>query len=581
MDSGNRTIIAAVILLLSIHAAMLAHAATQHSPTKLEPAFLVAGLSHWHFGRFELFRVNPPLARMVAAMPVVVAGYEMDWSTYDNSRARQEFSLAASFTKANGRRSLWLITMARWACIPFSLIGGLFCFLWARELWGDDRAGLISLALWCCDPNVLAHAELITADCAATSFGVGAGYCFWRWLKHPTWSGTLLAGILLGLAELSKTSWTILFVLWPLLWTIQQISNRRADSVTESDALPVSFRGQLLQLSTMILTAICVVNFCYGFDGTCTSLKEFTFVSQTLSGSEDPGNRFKDSWLGSIPVPMPKQYVSGLDLQKRDFEDYPQSSYMLGEWKNGGWWYYYLYCVLVKVPHGTQLLLLVATLSLGRLVRLSGKSYISLAVLLLPALTLFAIVSSQLEFNHHFRYVLPAFGAAFVLIGGVQRIRWFPCRVFLGLCLVFSIVSMARNYPHHLAYFNELSGGPEQGAELLMGSNYDWGQDTAAEWQVYCQLRKRGAGRCVVLITEKKHELVVFYPEAARSLEPGIPLDSRRVWAVVVSKSALKSDSDERRTRYVEFVNQWKQTHNRGYKQFHPRPTILHLQSVE
>jgi hypothetical protein len=31
--------------------------------------------------------------------------------------------------------------------------------------------------------------------------------------------------------------------------------------------------------------------------------------------------------------------------------------------------------------------------------------------------------------------------------------------------------------PHHLAYFNELAGGPAQGHRFLSDSNLDWGQD--------------------------------------------------------------------------------------------------------
>lgn len=40
-----------------------------------------------------------------------------------------------------------------------------------------------------------------------------------------------------------------------------------------------------------------------------------------------------------------------------------------------------------------------------------------------------------------------------------------------------TVLSSLRCYPHSLAYFNELAGGPEQGHEHLLGSNLDWGQD--------------------------------------------------------------------------------------------------------
>lgn len=41
-------------------------------------------------------------------------------------------------------------------------------------------------------------------------------------------------------------------------------------------------------------------------------------------------------------------------------------------------------------------------------------------------------------------------------------------------------------YPHCLAYFNELIGGPESGYKILVDSNRDWGQDLKGlkKWMV-------------------------------------------------------------------------------------------------
>ncbi|MEM1062265.1 MAG: hypothetical protein AAGJ97_08050 [Planctomycetota bacterium] len=69
----------AVTTLISIHCGLLAFTATRLSPTNNEPGHLVAGISNWQFGRFELYRVNPPLTRMLAAIPVLIAGCETDW----------------------------------------------------------------------------------------------------------------------------------------------------------------------------------------------------------------------------------------------------------------------------------------------------------------------------------------------------------------------------------------------------------------------------------------------------------------------------------------------------------------------
>lgn len=446
----RRLVTVAVILLLAVHAGLLAHSATRHSPTMLEPALLVSGLSHWEFERFELYRVNPPLVRMVAALPVMVAGYEADWTGfYESPGARPEFSMGADFIAANGERSIWLFTIARWACIPFSLAGGLFAFAYSRELWRSDGAGLVTLVVWCFEPNILAHAELITNDVACTSFGIGATWLFWRWLKQPTWGRTGLAGLVLGLAELSKASWIMLFGLWPLLWLVWTIAHRRKHFPGEGSTNPPksldflrSTLKSLTQLTSILLVALYVLNLGYMFDGTFTRLQDFEFISTSLTGLEksgDVGNRFRGSILGEMPVPFPKQYALGIDTQKHDFESWPPPSYLRGEWKQGGWWYYYLYGMWVKVPHGLQLLWLMAfgyplwrRFSTGTPESKDSRSETALGmrhsaldslVLLTPGLTLFILVSSQTEVNEHFRYVLPTIGVLTVFLGRAVSLK--------------------------------------------------------------------------------------------------------------------------------------------------------------
>ncbi|HID22793.1 MAG TPA: phospholipid carrier-dependent glycosyltransferase, partial [Planctomycetaceae bacterium] len=181
------------------------------------------------------------------------------------------------------------------------------CFLWARELWRSDWAGLLAAALWCFEPNVLAHGELITTDCAAASLGLGAGYFFWRWLREPGWNRAFLAGLFLGLAELTKATWILLFGLWPLLWAVWRWREGRllrapsAESQTRGSGsaaaalcslLPAGTDGSgvdgprvvqprtrsFLQLAFIVLLGVFLINVCYGFGGTFAKLGDFTFV---------------------------------------------------------------------------------------------------------------------------------------------------------------------------------------------------------------------------------------------------------------------------------------------------------------
>jgi hypothetical protein len=59
--TGSRAVTRFVVVsLLAIHAGLLAWQAYRYSPTIDEPAHMAAGISHWKFGRFDLYRVNPP-----------------------------------------------------------------------------------------------------------------------------------------------------------------------------------------------------------------------------------------------------------------------------------------------------------------------------------------------------------------------------------------------------------------------------------------------------------------------------------------------------------------------------------------
>jgi hypothetical protein len=463
--------------LLAIHGVMLAWASTLHSPCIDEYAHVPAGLSHWRFGRFELYRANPPLVRMVAALPVLLAGPAENWRRY-NDKPRAEFGVGGDFLRANAAESVRYFVLARWACIPLALLGGYVCFRWASDLFGPS-AGLLATVLWCFCPNMLGYGHLALPDMGATALGIAASYAFWLWLRAATWARASLAGALLGLAELTKTTWLILFALWPLLWLLYRLPGWRA----------MPWRKRLLQLGQLALLltlGVFLVNACYGFSGSWAKLGSYTFTSRALGGDDrplteeawtTPGNRFVGTWLESLPVPFPKDYVLGVDLVKAEFER-KMRSYLRGEWRVGGWWYYYIYALAVKVPLGTWA---VVGTALGlTLVRAVGASLRDELCLMLPPLSVLTLVSSQTGFNHHVRYVLPVLPFVFVW---ASRVAAYPVRlgrwVRLGtVCAVaWSVVGSIVIYPHSLSYFNELAGGPRGGHRHLVDSNIDLGQD--------------------------------------------------------------------------------------------------------
>lgn len=460
-------------MVLLIHTAILTRIAFVTSPNLDELAHLPSGISHWEFGRFDLYRVNPPLVRMVAAIPVMFTANDPDWSSYQDSLySRSEFYVGKSFVRENQFNTFWYFTLARLACIPFSLIGCLVAYRWASDLYGA-KSGLVATLLYAFCPNMLAWGASITPDAASASLGLLAVWTWWRWLKVPSWKSSGTAGLCLGIALLSKSTWIFLLAIYPLLWAVWRI---RRNSDKTCAAPPV--RHLLVSLAI----GIYILNLGYGFEGTLKTLGSYRFVSHALSGVEEPpdgANRFEQTLLEHFPVPLPSNFVRGIDVQKLDFER-GKWSYLRGEQKRRGWWYYYLYAFLVKNPLGFLVLVAMVTLSVTRM----GRNEV---ILLVPVLFVFALVSSQTGFNRYYRYVLPASPFLVVLISGLfRRVRIQSLRggLIYG-ALVLSIVESVCVVPHSMSFFNVLVGGPIGGARHLLDGNIDWGQDLLdlRKWQ--------------------------------------------------------------------------------------------------
>jgi len=419
--------------------------------------------------------------------------------------------MGEDFVAANGERSFFLFMIARWACIPFSWIGAVVCYLWARDLFGRP-SGVFACTLWCFSPNILAHASLITADVGGTALGVAACYTFWRWLKKPTWTQAALTGCVLGLAELCKTTLILFYPLWPLLW----VAYRWGDRYNMHSRDWTREAGMLL---LRMAIGIYVLNLGYGFEGSGEQLKEFRFVSTLFMGQEtrdeslessdgatsaSSTNRFANTWITHLPVPFPRNYLLGIDIQQRDFENYGRPSYLRSKWQDRGWCYYYLYAGIIKVPLATWLLGLLALFLAVRKKKTAIRNpKFDIFFLLTPPLVIFCVVSSKTGFSEHFRYVLPCFPFAFIGIASLVKNsfknclttdekqtqsqasstlvrRWLvlfaPATIAASLAC-WLISSSLWIYPHSLSYFNEVVGGPLNGSKHLLGSSVDWGQD--------------------------------------------------------------------------------------------------------
>jgi 4-amino-4-deoxy-L-arabinose transferase-like glycosyltransferase len=361
-----------------------------------------------------------------------------------------------------------LLFLGRAAVLPFALLLGWVVFLWSRQLFGREAA-LGALFLYSFEPNILAHSGLVTTDMAAACFIFATIYGFYRFVQRVSLMSLAIAGVALGLALVTKFSALMLFpmllVLAAAVVIIHAPVELRLAGVSPSQVLGRT--GKLL----ILLGAVAVMSV-LAF-GTIWSVYRFRSEGLVLpkQGESPQGERGPVARLETRLLPKP--YLDGLAKVSTSLE---RPSFLLGERSTTGWWHYFIVTFLLKTPLPLLILLALTPLCLRPLWHASP---IAVSFLLVPVFVYFGAASWS-RFNIGHRHILPILPFLIVmtssLVPWVLHRRTFA-KAGLAIAAGWFLVSSVSVFPHYLAYFNELAGGPENGYKYLVDSNLDWGQD--------------------------------------------------------------------------------------------------------
>ncbi|HET8774937.1 MAG TPA: hypothetical protein VFP80_14140, partial [Thermoanaerobaculia bacterium] len=144
------------------------------------------------------------------------------------------------------------------------------------------------------------------------------------------------------------------------------------------------------------------------------------------------------------------------DLRAHNAQGHP--SYLFGEVRREGWWYYFPVALWFKTT-----LPLLAAFALGVRKRTAALVGAFAAIL---AIAMFSRISIGV------RHVLPLYPLmAIIAAYGVTQLRK-PLAVAV---VVAQLATFALAHPDHLAYFNVTAG--RDPSRILLDSNLDWGQD--------------------------------------------------------------------------------------------------------
>jgi Dolichyl-phosphate-mannose-protein mannosyltransferase len=487
----SRRLLALIILVACLLAAGCWRV---YSNTWDEPEHLAAGIELLDRGKYEYDTEHPPFARIFLAVGPYLTGAH-SYGTPPPEGTPE--GLHILYAKGAYWRDL---TLARLGMLPFLALLLIATWLWARRLLPSEGAALLAVVLLVSVPPVLGHAGLASLDIAAAATTLLALYALQRWLVSALWRDAVLFGLASGLAVVTKFS-SVPFIGGALIVLaavhaacVHPSATHAAVASTASGAPAASARAagrslwaaRLGGLALAALAGLLPVWIAYGPRAPDPAGVAFRFnwavsyLLQQHGAAHAIGVVLAHLWL---PREL-KDLVNGIVAVKAH-NDNGHLSYLLGEVRRTGWWYFYLVALAVKTPIP---LLLAGPVGLAWLAasgwrRRESWSLAPLAIAV--SILVFASAVSRINIGiRHILIVYPllALGGAYLTVRAwralrsthPQHLRRTLAAAALLAALLWQLSPLWRAYPDYLPYFNETAAHPER---VLVDSDLDWGQD--------------------------------------------------------------------------------------------------------
>ncbi len=301
---------------------LMAQAATVSSATYDEVAYLRIASDWWRRGETsEITRMGSPLTffKLQAGPAFFVLDRIGLGGLIDRPIADQ-----ASLLPIVRLASLWIWLVA------FGLT-----VLWSRRAYGP-RAMAFAACLFALSPNLLAHGSIATMEMPLIAATAGVFLLFGRFLETGRRGFLFASAAVAGLAFSCKFTTVVYPPILGLIWAVDtwRRGERRIGRIVWTVGLGMVGYGTVMLATDWAVTGFALIR----------------PSPRTGSHPSAPGL----GWL--LEIPMPQDLVGFATQLRHQRNGGP--SYLLGERRMTGWWYYYPAALAVKVPLGCWLLLL-------------------------------------------------------------------------------------------------------------------------------------------------------------------------------------------------------------------------------
>jgi hypothetical protein len=400
-----------------------------------EPFHLACAVEYLSYHAISLDFENPPLARAIGSLGPYLGGVR---STGDTNPWEEGVDSLERFGNVD-RMVMWL----RLGTLPFFVLACFVVGLWARHFFGKATA-VLAVGLYTLLPTVLANAGLGTTDMALASTTGAAFLTAMLWAEKPGWLRAIVMAFFIAFALLSKFT-AIGYITFAFGFATLVYFHT---SVTSRQDLTLIVRRYYKTFAVAVASTLL-----------------FIWAGYWFSFGPMPNH--------NIILPAPEYFEGIRDALAHNHLGH--TAFLLGHRSMMGWWYYFPITLAFKTPIAFLVLAVIGSVICFR--RRAAAPYLLpfafMLGILLPAMT------GHIDIG--VRHVAPIYlGLSVVAALGLSqllefnRLRVLSCSAALALVL-WMVVSVGVQHPDYLAYFNGFAGShPEN---ILVDSNYDWGQD--------------------------------------------------------------------------------------------------------
>jgi 4-amino-4-deoxy-L-arabinose transferase-like glycosyltransferase len=455
-----------------------------------ETLIIPAGYYYLTAKAFHLAHEQPPLPSMLAALPLLFLSLQSpSLNDLDNQPSSQQTVTAgARFWTVNRDHFRAIFFWSRVPMIVLTLLLGVLVFTFTRRFF-NTRAAVLAVTLFSLEPTILAHGRVVKDIHVAFAYLLFF-FALYVYGSAPTLRRAILLGLACGLALSVKYSMVILFPILLISGCVFML--RRPHRLQR--------RWIVFQIMTAALVAMLALNAVYFFRHQPLSVPDIKSIAQNAPA-------YSNAMLAMLPplsVFAPPYFVLGA-YDTLIHNDLGHPAFLLGEYSEHGWWYYFPVAFALKT---TIPFLLLTIVSLAWAVWRAIRREVKFLILLAPVV-IYAVPAMLADLNIGIRHFLPVFPFFFIL-AGVLLDRLLSARRAraLALALVTIIVAVCaleavRAYPDYISYMNQLASA-RPAWTYLSDSNIEWGDDAgtlAAYLKAKGETRVRAAflGGSVVL----------------------------------------------------------------------------------